>query len=121
MDRNIFSIFSCAVYHSEAKTRGRQFAEDSSTRGMLTLCASGQPQWCSAVLPSARPLSRNFKMAATSSVCRGRVTLFVLLWGIVAVQAWDSVDLELFDLVEEIKDNFYHVLGLEEVCFRIFF
>ena len=31
------------------------------------------------------------------------------------VHGWDSIDLELFDLVEEIKDNFYDVLGLKQV------
>ena len=31
------------------------------------------------------------------------------------VYGWDSVDLELFDLVEEIKDNFYDILGLKQV------
>jgi len=31
------------------------------------------------------------------------------------VHGWDSIDLELFDLVEEIKDNFYGVLGLQQV------
>lgn len=36
------------------------------------------------------------------------------LW---VVGAWDSIDLELFDLVEEIKDNFYEVLGVKQVGF----
>ena len=31
------------------------------------------------------------------------------------VHGWDSIDLELFDLVEEVKDNFYGVLGLKQV------
>ncbi|RMX54774.1 hypothetical protein pdam_00018594 [Pocillopora damicornis] len=31
------------------------------------------------------------------------------------VYGWDSVDLELFDLVEEIKDNFYDILGLKQL------
>ena len=31
------------------------------------------------------------------------------------VHGWDAVDLELFDLVEEIKVNFYDVLGLKQV------
>ena len=29
--------------------------------------------------------------------------------------AWDSNELELFDLVEEIQRNFYEVLGLDNV------
>lgn len=32
---------------------------------------------------------------------------------------WDSDDLELFDLVEEVNDNFYEVMGLEKVCLII--
>lgn len=31
------------------------------------------------------------------------------------VYGWDSIDLELFDLVEDIKDNFYDILGLKQV------
>ena len=40
---------------------------------------------------------------------------FVTASGISVVQAWDSIDLELFDLVEEIKDNFYDILGVKQV------
>lgn len=29
--------------------------------------------------------------------------------------AWDNGDLELFDLVEEIQQNFYQFLGVEQV------
>ena len=31
------------------------------------------------------------------------------------VKCWDQIDLELFDLVDEIKDNFYGILGVEQV------
>ncbi|KAK3715616.1 hypothetical protein QZH41_009608 [Actinostola sp. cb2023] len=30
------------------------------------------------------------------------------------VKCWDQIDLELFDLVDEIKDNFYGILGVEQ-------
>lgn len=38
--------------------------------------------------------------------------LFILL-GCIEVYGWDFIDLELFDFVEEIKDNFYDVFGLK--------
>ena len=41
--------------------------------------------------------------------------LFLALSNVLLVGAWDSIDLELFDLVEEIKDNFYDVLGVKQV------
>lgn len=31
---------------------------------------------------------------------------------------WDNDELELFDLVEEINENFYTLLGIEEVTAR---
>lgn len=31
------------------------------------------------------------------------------------VSAWDNDDLEIFDLVEEINENFYKVLNVEQV------
>lgn len=30
--------------------------------------------------------------------------------------AWDTEELEIFDLVEEINQNFYTVLNVEKVC-----
>lgn len=41
-----------------------------------------------------------------------------LLWLLLlapSALAWDSGDLELFDLVEEIPQNFYAFLGVEQV------
>ncbi|XP_032218915.2 dnaJ homolog subfamily C member 1 [Nematostella vectensis] len=53
-------------------------------------------------------------MATVESSTGGRLlVLFILVSGFVCVHAWDSVDLELFDIVEEVKDNFYQVLGVE--------
>ena len=49
--------------------------------------------------------------------CRkGRIlAFFVMFWSPLVTYAWDSDDLELFDLVEEINHNFYEVLGLDSV------
>lgn len=33
----------------------------------------------------------------------------------VAVLAWDNEDFEIFDLVEEINENFYKLLNVEQV------
>jgi DnaJ homolog subfamily C member 1 len=32
------------------------------------------------------------------------------------VRAWGSDEMELFDLVEEVNQNFYEVLGIKQVC-----
>ena len=34
------------------------------------------------------------------------------------VYGWNSEDLELFDLVEEVNENFYDVLGISQVSFE---
>ena len=31
------------------------------------------------------------------------------------VLGWDNIDLELFDLVEDVRTNFYEVLGVPQV------
>ncbi|XP_077979186.1 dnaJ homolog subfamily C member 1-like [Glandiceps talaboti] len=41
------------------------------------------------------------------------LSLFILLYLSVFTSAWDSEELELFDLVEEVQRNFYEVLGLD--------
>lgn len=35
---------------------------------------------------------------------------------ICGVHSWDHQELEIFDLVEEINENFYTVLGISQVC-----
>ena len=55
-------------------------------------------------------------MAAESEKC------WILLISLIfsqstGVHGWDSIDLELFDIVEEVKDNFYNILGLKQVSF----
>ncbi|XP_068670343.1 dnaJ homolog subfamily C member 1-like isoform X1 [Montipora foliosa] len=52
-------------------------------------------------------------MAAESDKC------WILLISLIfsqstGVHGWDSIDLELFDIVEEVKDNFYNILGLKQ-------
>jgi len=53
-------------------------------------------------------------MAAFLAGYRFFPLLFILL-RCTDVYGWDSIDLELFDIVEEVKDNFYDVLGLKQV------
>lgn len=53
-------------------------------------------------------------MAAFLAGYRFFLLLFILL-RCTDVYGWDSIDLELFDIVEEVKDNFYDVLGLKQV------
>lgn len=35
------------------------------------------------------------------------------------VLAWDNIDLELFDLVEDVRTNFYEVLGVPQVSLNV--
>lgn len=41
--------------------------------------------------------------------------LLFLLVAVRPVRAWESGDLELFDLVEEVQLNFYEFLGVQQV------
>lgn len=45
------------------------------------------------------------------------IVLTVLICG---VHCWDHQELEIFDLVEEINENFYTVLGINQVCLYLF-
>ena len=40
---------------------------------------------------------------------------FVLICVVPRAAAWDNEDFELFDLVEEVQQNFYDVLGVDKV------
>ncbi|XP_015779345.1 PREDICTED: dnaJ homolog subfamily C member 1-like [Acropora digitifera] len=42
------------------------------------------------------------------------ILLFMILSKSPHVHSWDAIDLELFDLVEEVKGNFYDILGLQQ-------
>lgn len=44
--------------------------------------------------------------------------LLLLLAAVGPVRAWESGDLELFDLVEEVQLNFYEFLGVQQVSAR---
>lgn len=50
-----------------------------------------------------------------------RWTVFVLFSLIWAVKAWDDGDLEVFDVVEEVNQNFYELLGVGQVRIGIKF
>ena len=41
--------------------------------------------------------------------------LLLLIVSVNIVSAWDQDDLDIFDLVEEINDNFYNVLKVQQV------
>jgi hypothetical protein len=43
------------------------------------------------------------------------IVLYVLFSNYGTALAWDNIDLELFDLVEEVRTNFYEVLGVPQV------
>lgn len=47
--------------------------------------------------------------------------MFFIFLRCLIVYGWDFVDLELFDFVEEIKDNFYDIFGLKQVSMMEFF
>ena len=69
------------------------------------------------------PSTQFSNMAALSEQCvilNRFILVFFILSRSANVYGWDSIDLELFDLVEEIKDNFYDVLGLKQVSLTKF-
>lgn len=43
------------------------------------------------------------------------VTILLLISSAICVQSWDTEELEIFDLVEEIKVNFYELMGIQQV------
>lgn len=49
----------------------------------------------------------------------GRITWLLFLSHIWIAKGWDTDDLELFDLVEEVNRNFYEVLGVDQVLSQI--
>lgn len=49
-------------------------------------------------------------------------TLAILIYlTINCASAWDTEELEIFDLVEEINQNFYTVLGVQQVLQKFIF
>ncbi|KAA0192544.1 hypothetical protein FBUS_06298 [Fasciolopsis buskii] len=51
---------------------------------------------------------------------RGTLVLAVLFALFVGARSWDSMDLQMFDLIEEVKMNFYDYLGIDKVRVRLF-
>ena len=50
----------------------------------------------------------------------GKKFRFIILIFICShVFAWDSIDFELFDLVEDVKTNFYEILGVSQVSLTL--
>lgn len=43
----------------------------------------------------------------------------LLVWLSLGVKAWDEDDLEVFDVVEEVGQNFYELMGITRVIFYI--
>ena len=46
-------------------------------------------------------------------------TISVILSQITSSRCWDNEELELFDLVEEVNQNFYEVMGVDQVRIAI--
>lgn len=48
-------------------------------------------------------------------------SILLILWGGCVVDAWDSEEMEIFDLVEEMKEeSFYNILGISQVRRLVF-
>ena len=47
--------------------------------------------------------------------------LIILAVIINSTNAWDSAEMEIFDAVEEINQNFYEVLGISQVSLENFY
>lgn len=74
--------------------------------------------WCRGRVPAA-PASHTaaqivLKMAFVTRCC---VVLMVLTAP--TARCWDTEEMELFDVVEEVNQNFYEVLGISQVRFRV--
>uniref|UniRef100_F8WH68 DnaJ heat shock protein family (Hsp40) member C1 n=1 Tax=Mus musculus TaxID=10090 RepID=F8WH68_MOUSE len=63
---------------------------------------------------SARLPQRRRSGLESSSVRPLWLLLLFLLAAVRPVRAWESGDLELFDLVEEVQLNFYEFLGVQQ-------
>lgn len=47
------------------------------------------------------------------------ILLFVLTIWSSSVHGWDSVEMEVFDVVEEVNQNFYELMGISPVSFDV--
>lgn len=44
------------------------------------------------------------------------INIVFIIWNFTYVCAWDSEQLEVFDVVDEVKQNFYQLLNISTVC-----
>ena len=54
-------------------------------------------------------------VASKMTSITGLISLLIVLLTIRSAQCWDSEEMEIFDLVEEINQNFYELLGVSQV------
>lgn len=45
------------------------------------------------------------------------IHMIFVIWNFTFIYAWDSEQLEVFDVVDEVKQNFYELLNISKVCF----
>ena len=76
---------------------------------------SVQPQTSLHFLYQIKMVSRHSGWLHGSRATNLIYSVFITL--IVASNAWDNDDFELFDMVEDINRNFYEVLGVDQVKF----
>lgn len=69
--------------------------------------------WAPGFGPARLPQRR--RSGPVSSSVRPPWLLLFVLAAVRPVRAWESGDLELFDLVEEVQLNFYEFLGVQQV------
>jgi hypothetical protein len=61
------------------------------------------------------PQRRGLRLGPPSPPRLWLLLLLLLLAAVGSARGWESEDLELFDLVEEVQLNFYHFLGVQQV------
>lgn len=54
-----------------------------------------------------------------ATIVKSALFLSALLCSIERCRGWDQAELDLFDLVEEVGENFYDVLHVEQVCMSL--
>lgn len=50
-----------------------------------------------------------------------RFSVLIFITIIYGAAAWDDDDLEVFDVVEEVNQNFYELMGISQVVYYWFF
>lgn len=59
--------------------------------------------------------TQHIKKMRVSLLLIFRILYFFNIYGIIS--AWDNDELEVFDVVEEVNQNFYEILGVPQVFF----